>query len=64
MEVEGEGRIILAMVDEIEDVIFILETAFNKEGSGDEGFSVENGSVHDRRGLVVKKAVWLDCEFR
>jgi hypothetical protein len=64
LEVEGKSGVVLAMVDEIEDVIFILEEAFDEEGGGDEGFGVEDGSVHDEESLVFKEAGWLGCEFR
>ena len=46
MEVEGKGRVILADVDEVKDVILMLNEAFNKEGGGEEGVGVEVASVH------------------
>jgi hypothetical protein len=63
LEVEGKGGVVLTMINEIEDVIFVLEEAFNEEGGGDEGFSVEDGSVHDEKRFGCEEAVWLGCEF-
>jgi hypothetical protein len=64
LEVERKGGVVLTMIDEIEDVIFVLEEAFDEEGSGDERFSVENGGVHDEKKLSCEEAGWLGCEFR
>jgi hypothetical protein len=49
----------LTLVDDIEDVIFVLEETFDEEGGSDERFSVENGSVHDEKGWFAKKLVGL-----
>ena len=46
MEVEGEGGVVLADVDEVEYIIFMLDKAFNEEGGGEEGVGVEVASVH------------------
>ena len=46
MEVEGKGRVVLADVDEIKYIILMLNEAFNEEGGGKEGVSVEVASVH------------------
>ena len=46
MKVEGEGRVVLADIDEIEYIILMLNEAFNEEGSGEERVSVEVASVH------------------
>jgi hypothetical protein len=46
LEVKGKGGVVLTLVDNVEDVVFILNEAFDEEGGGDEGFSVENRSVH------------------
>ena len=46
MEVEGEGRVVLADVDEIKYIILMLNEAFNEEGGGEEGVVVEVASVH------------------
>ena len=46
MEVEGESGVVLADVDEIEHIIFMLNKTFNEEGGGEEGVGVEVASVH------------------
>ena len=46
MEVEGEGGVVLADVDEVEYIILMLNEAFNKEGGGEEGVGVKVASVH------------------
>ena len=46
MEVEGESRIVLADIDEIEYVILMLNEAFDEEGGGEEGVGVKVASVH------------------
>ena len=46
MEVEGEGGVVLADVDEVEHIILMLNEAFDKEGGGEEGVVVEVASVH------------------
>ena len=62
MEVEVEGGVIVTEVDEVKDVFFLLEEAFD-EGKGVlEGSGVEEHRRHCRRGLVSKKAYWLSCE--
>ena len=40
MEVKGESGIVFASVNKIEDVILILDEAFNEKGGGEERFSV------------------------
>jgi hypothetical protein len=56
LKVEREGGIILALVNNVENMIFVLNETFNEEGGSDKGFSVENGGVHDKRrvGLLRK----------
>jgi hypothetical protein len=56
MKVEGKGRVVLTLIDKIEDMVFILKKAFNKEGGGGEGFSIENRGVHVEKRKVSKKA--------
>jgi hypothetical protein len=63
MKVEGKSGVVLTMIDEVEDVIFILEETFDEEGSSDERFGVEDGSVHDEKRFGCEEAVWLGCEF-
>ena len=46
MKIEGEGRVVLADVDEVKYVILMLNEAFNEEGGGEERISVEVASVH------------------
>ena len=46
MKVEGEGGVVVTEVNEVEDVAFLLEEAFN-EGKGIlEGGRVEEGGRH------------------
>ena len=46
MKVESEGGVVLANVDEIEYIIFMLNETFNEEGGGEERVGVEVASVH------------------
>jgi len=46
VEVEGEGGVIVTKVDEIEDVAFLLEEAFDESKSVLEGGGVEEGGRH------------------
>ena len=48
-------------VDEVEDVFFLLEEAFDESEGVLEGGGVEKGGRHCKR-LVSKKAGWLGCE--
>ena len=49
VKVKGEGGVIVAEVDKIEDIVFLLEKTFN-EGKGIlEGGGVEEGGRHCRR---------------
>jgi len=63
MEVEGEGRVVVTEVDEVEDIFFLLEEAFD-EGKGVlERSGVEEGRRHCRR-LVQRKLVGLVASVR
>jgi hypothetical protein len=46
VEIEGKGGVILTLIDNVEDVVFVLKKTFDEEGGGDKGLGVENGSVH------------------
>ena len=46
MEVKSEGGIVLASIDEIEDVILILNEAFNEKGGSEERVSVKVAGIH------------------
>jgi len=59
VEVEGEGGVIVAKVDEVEDIVFLLEETFNESEGILEGGRVEEGGRHCKRGLVSKKACGL-----
>ena len=59
MKVEGEGGVIVAEVDEVEEIVFLLEETFNESEGILEGGRVEKGGRHGKRGLVSKKAVGL-----
>jgi len=62
MEVEGEGGVVVTEVDEVEDIVFFLEEAFD-EGEGVlERSGVEEGRRHCKREVGSKKACWLSCE--
>jgi len=64
VKVEGEGGVIMAEVDEVEDIAFLLEKAFDEgEGILERG-GVEEGGRHGKRGLVSKKAVGLVVSVR
>jgi hypothetical protein len=56
LEIEGKGRIVLALVDDIEDVVFVLEEMFNEKSRGNKGFSVENRSVHGGKGFGCEES--------
>jgi len=65
VEVEGKGGVIMAEVNEVEDIAFLLEEAFN-EGEGIlEGGGVEEGGRHcEERGFVRRKLVGLVASVR
>ena len=46
MEVESEGGIVFAGIDEIEHIVIILNETFNEEGGSEEGVGVEVAGVH------------------
>ena len=46
MEVEGEGGVIFADVDEVEYIILVLNEVFDEEGGSEERVGVEVASVH------------------
>jgi len=58
MEVEGKGGVIVAEIDEIEDIFFLLEETFNKGEGVSEGSGVEKGGRHCRRWLGFKESLW------
>jgi len=62
VEVEGEGRVVMTEVDEVEDVFFLLEEAFDESEGVLEGGGVEKGGRHCEREVGSKKACWLSCE--
>ena len=62
MEVKGEGGVTVTEVNEVEDILFLLEEAFDEGEGVSEGSRVEEGRRHCRRGLVSKKAYWLSCK--
>ena len=62
MEVEGEGGVVVAKVDEVEDILFFLEKMFDESKGILERSRVEKGGRHCGRGLVSKKAGWLSCK--
>ena len=64
MKVEGEGGVVVTEVDEVEDIVFFLEKAFD-EGKGIlERGGVEKGRRHYERGLVRRKFVGLVASVR
>jgi len=64
VEVEGEGGVIVAKVDENEDVALLLEEAFD-EGKGVlERGGVEEGGRHCERGWFRRKLVGLVASVR
>ena len=46
MEVESEGGVVFAGINEIEHIVIVLNEVFNKKGGGEERVSVEVASVH------------------
>jgi len=61
LEVEGEGWVILAEVDEGDNVFFLPEEVAEVDGGGGEGGGIEGR--HDKNEEVSsKKAGWLSCE--
>jgi len=65
VKVKGEGGVIMAKVDEIEDIVFLLEETFN-EGKGIlERGGVEEGGRHcEERRFVQRKLVGLVVSVR
>jgi len=61
LEVEGEGRVILAEVDKGDDVFFLPEEVAEVDGGGGEGGRVE-GRHGKNEEASSKKAGWLSCE--
>ena len=54
MEVEGEGRVIFADIDEVEYIILMLDKAFDKEGGSEERVGIEVASVHVVVGISLR----------
>jgi len=63
VEVEGKGGIVVAEIDEVEDVVFLLEETFDECKGVSEGGGVEEGGRHCKREVGSKKAYWLGCEY-
>jgi len=61
LEVEGKGRIILAKVDEGDNVFFLPKEVAEVDGGGGEGGGVE-GRHGKNEEASSKKAGWLSCE--
>jgi len=57
VKVEGEGRVIMTEVDEVEDIFFFLEEAFDESEGVLEGGRVEKGGRHCEREVGSKKAL-------
>ena len=53
MEVEGEGGVAVTEVNEIEDIVFFLEEAFNESKGVLEGGRVEEGGRHGEMRRLV-----------
>jgi len=62
VKVEGKGGVVVAEVDENEDVALLLEEVFDEGKGVSEGGRVEEGGRHCERGWFLKKAGWLGCE--
>jgi len=62
VEVKGEGQVVVTEVNEVEDIFFLLEEAFDKSEGVLEGGRVEKGGGHCKREVGSKKACWLGCE--
>jgi len=56
LEVEGEGRVVLAEVDEGDDMFFLPEEVAEVDGGGGEGGGVERR--HGKMRRLVRKS-WL-----
>ena len=46
MEVEGKGGVVVAEIDEVEDIVFLLEKTFDEGEGVSEGGGVEEGGRH------------------
>jgi len=57
VKVEGEGGVVLAEIDENEDVALLLEEAFDEGKSVSERGGVEEGGRHCEREVGSKKAL-------
>jgi len=64
MEVEGEGGVVVAKVDENEDVVFFLKKTFDESEGVAEGGRVEKGGGHCERGWFRRKLVGLVASVR
>jgi len=62
VEVEGEGGVVVAKVDEDEDVVFFLKKTFDEGKGVPERGRVEEGGRHCKGEVGSKKACWLSCE--
>jgi len=62
VEVEGEGGVIVAKIDEIKDVVLLLKETFDESKGILERGGVEEGGRHCEREVCSKKACWLSCE--
>jgi len=61
LEVEGEGWVVLAQVDEGDNVFFLPKEVSEVDGGGGEGGGVERRHGEMRR-LIRRKLSWLGCE--
>jgi len=61
LEVECEGRVVLAKVDEGDDMFFLSKEVTEVDGGGGERGRVEGGHVENEE-VDSKKAGWLSCK--
>jgi hypothetical protein len=56
LEVEGKSGVVLTLVNDIEDMVFVLKETFNEEGGGDKRLSVEDGGVHGKKRVGLRRS--------
>jgi len=64
VEVEGKGGVVVAEIDEVEDVVFLLEETFDECEGVSEGGGVEEGRRHCEGGWFRRKLVGLVASVR
>jgi len=59
VKVKGEGGVVMAEIDEVEDIVFFLEEMFDESKGILEGGGVEEGGRHCKRVWFQRKLLAL-----